>query len=235
MGASFGAVNGTNAEIAREKANKEEINVSKIVKQGLIEAVINGAAAGGGMGASMHFSGSPSVHINEATGDGSAPKLRLVTNKDGGVSISLSDAAALKAGSKVMRISDIPGLSRSKPTSSIPSDIFGETPSSNPHAEPEPDTSNGADATPETGVKPTLVQPSGPKSASREFVVDSRSNEFKDFRNRKSDGTFLNVRERLLGDDGKEQLGPKKLLFVQKLGTGGEKHPQRPQRPKPIL
>lgn len=48
MGASFGAVNGTSNEIARERAAAEDFNLGKVIKSGLIEATITGAAAAAG-------------------------------------------------------------------------------------------------------------------------------------------------------------------------------------------
>jgi beta-amylase len=48
MGASFGAVNGTSNEIAREQAAAEDFNLGKVIKSGLIEATISGAAAAAG-------------------------------------------------------------------------------------------------------------------------------------------------------------------------------------------
>ncbi|MBU6452290.1 MAG: family 14 glycosylhydrolase [Cyanobacteria bacterium REEB67] len=190
MGASFGAVNGTNSEITREKAAGENIDVLNVAKHGLIEAVIGGISAGAGMRAGGMHSG---VQISEATGKGvdnkgpAAGPTPLVGREGDGVSFSLGTAGGVS--SKLGQILD---LSKLRAAKAIPT-----LPESTPSAD------------------------SGPaKPAPREFVIDSGKDQFKAFRDRKSDGAFLNVRERLFGEDGRSELGPKKLLFVQKVGAG---------------
>jgi beta-amylase len=224
MGASFGAVNGTNSELTREKAAGENVDVLKIAKHGLIEAVIGGLGAGAGMRAGGMQSG---VHISEATGKGVSDKGASdkgasdkgasdkgasdkgvgnkgdnrspaagptpLSGRDGdGVSISLGTAGGVS--SKLGQILDLSKLRAAKAIPTLP-----EGPAS---------------AESDSGI------PDPAKAAPREFVVDSGKDQFKAFRDRKAEGAFLNVRERLLGEDGRSELGPKKLLFVQKVGSG---------------
>ncbi|MBS1991764.1 MAG: family 14 glycosylhydrolase, partial [Cyanobacteria bacterium SZAS LIN-3] len=200
MGATFGAVNGTHAEIAREKAAGEEISVGKIVKNGLIEAVIGGAAAGTGMHVSRPRGEGNVVHLDTgpAAGKESGVSLTQVEGKNGPATIG---------GEKPARMADVMDLSKLRQARGVAGEI--------------PDLiEQWAGEAAEGGASKPGPRSTPPKSAAREFVVDSGKEEFKGFRNRQTDNTFLKVRELIRGADGSEQLGPKKLLFVQKLGTG---------------
>jgi beta-amylase len=203
MGASFGAVNGSNAEISREKAAGESISVTKVAEHGLIEAVIGGAAAGGGMRVSMGGpGGGGDVHVNEVKGKGDEAGAGTGSDREGqgrekqsGVTISLAELGRSVKIAGAARLGGLPDLSK--------------------YQIPE------LGAVEMTAATPPPKPPS--QSTAREFVIDSSKHDFKNFRNRQTDGTLLNVRERLTGADGKEALGPKQTLYVQKLGTGGDK------------
>ncbi len=199
MGASFGAVNGSNAEISREKAAGESISVTKVVKHGLIEAVIGGAAAGGGMRVSLGGpgGGGNDVHVTEVKGKGEEAGARSIKEGDrqSGVTISLADLGRSAKIAGAARLGGLPDMSKYQIPELGAGDMTGATPPPKPPGQP----------------------------TAREFVIDSSRHDFKNFRNRQTDGTLLNVRERLKGEDGKDALGPKQTLYVQKLGTGGDK------------
>lgn len=59
----------------------------------------------------------------------------------------------------------------------------------------------------------------GTTAAPREFVISSGKRDLTPLRSNEKDNAWLKVREVLKGEDGAETLGPKKLLFVQKLGA----------------
>jgi len=212
MGSTFGAVNGTHAEIVREKAAGEQIDVGKVIKNGLIEAVIGGAAAGTGMHVSRPRGEANVVHLDRGPAE----------TKQSGISLTVSDGKSTTGGAgpktadiktaeiKTVGIAEDFDLSKLRPANG--GDI--------PDLLTDGIFLHGEEAKPTKPSKPGV--PPGPpeKPSSREFVIDSGRDEFKGFRNRQTDNTFLHVRERLKGADGSEQLGPKKLLFVQKLGTG---------------
>ena len=218
MGASFGAVNGTNNEIQREKAAGEQLDALKIAKNGLVEAVIGGIGAGAGMRATG-MANMGGVHISEATG-GSLKGEPVKPTSDGGKSLSISVATAVSMGGgkdgatpaslesgRTINLGDIGALTAAP---SIPEfgDPIGTTPL---RAKAEPLKSDRADRAP----NPPPANP-----APKEYVVDSGKAEFKKFRDRKADGALLNVRELFRDESGKEKYGPKKTIYVQKIGVG---------------
>jgi beta-amylase len=239
MGASFGAVNGTNSEIQREKAAGEELDALKIAKNGLVEAVIGGIGAGAGMRAT-NFGGMAGVHISEARGGGIDPKGQAVRpgfeggpvgskegGKQSGKSVSIATAVNLggeKGGTPTGEVSaagrtfNLGDLAALKAGPSIPEfgDPIGTTPlrakaESKKEAEPI-----GPDLPPARKYE----LPPDPPGPSKEYVVDSGKAEFKKFRDRKADGALLNVRELFRDENGKENYGPKKVIYVQKIGVG---------------
>jgi beta-amylase len=63
------------------------------------------------------------------------------------------------------------------------------------------------------------VAPAAEGAKPREFVISAGKRDLTPLRSNATDNAWLKVREVLKGEDGSESLGPKQLMFVQKLGA----------------
>lgn len=212
MGGSFGLVTGGSAEIVRQKDAGEKFDLSKVIEKSLLEGSVMAAAAG--IGHKL----SPTVRPETNRGENiqlSDKKLESTVSgvSDNKASDKTSSAIVSGDGLTVTKGTQFADLfNRAKPTSpfspEIVSDKVAELKETKPETKPEPKTNQSSGA-----------------AQAREFIIDAGKPELQSLRNNSGENAWLRVREVLKRDDGSQTIGPKKLLFVQKLGVSEALHP----------
>lgn len=214
MGSTFGMVTGGGTEIVRQRDAGESFDLGKVVKNGAIEALVMGAAAG--TGAKL----TPSKLVSDTSRDESSNR-RERTN----VVIPEEPLADLNTHSKATKVDtakitiDMLGQNKATPRSFLQTEGVLDALMSNEGKTPADGKSEPIDTTPYTDVRSVEVAPLPPQTVPKpvEFVMTEGKDALEAFRQSKSESAMLKVREILGGSKDNPQLGPEKSLFVQQL------------------
>lgn len=214
MGGSFGLVTGGSAEIVRQKDAGEKFDLGKVIEKSLLEGSV--MAVAGGIGHKLSPTAKPeinqgeNIHINEKKLDTTTRGIsdsKTSDNKSSSTIVS-GDGITVTTGTQFADL-----FNRAKPTSPFSPEIISDKV---PEVKPESQAKSGPEA--KTNPNRQAVQ-------AREFIIDAGKPELQSLRNNNGENAWLKVREVLKRDDGSQSIGPKKLLFVQKLGVSEALHP----------
>lgn len=213
MGGSFGLVTGGSNEIARQNSAGEKFDLTKVLEKSLLEGAVTATAGGIGHRLSPRATAAETRVENiqldykrlESTASGASDHKgsNTVITGDG---LSVSRSAQGKPDTPNSQNSQLADLfHRAKPTSMASPDFPGEKPA-------ETSKPIGKVATPSA-------------APAREFIIDAGKPELQRLRLNNGENAWLRVREVLKNQDGSQTIGPKKNLFVQKLGVSESLHP----------
>lgn len=210
MGGSFGLVTGGSNEIARQNSAGEKFDLTKVLEKSLLEGAVTATAGGIGHRLSPRATAAETRVENiqldykrlESTASGISDHKgsNTVITGDG---LTVSRAKQDTPNSQTSQLADL--FHRAKPTSMASPDFPGEKPA-------ETSKPIGKGATPSA-------------APAREFIIDAGKPELQALRLNNGENAWLRVREVLKNQDGSQTIGPKKSLFVQKLGVSESLHP----------
>lgn len=248
-GASFGMVNGGAHEIVRQEQAGEDLNVSKILKQGLIRAGMDGAAAltGGkltepGVYSRMGQNIRKMVSRTPEAPPSRLPSYRLIdltavdnttypTMKEMAEHIPSAENATAKekapasdaTGDKTVHITQTGNEQvgiMSKGEPTVSADPLSRMDMLRQIGAKAKDPAKYVEVDPKDTQK-DIAPPEPPRP--REFVISSGQAALDGFRQKQGQGAFLKVKEVLKQADGSSHLGPEQNLFVQMMGRHGTK------------